>query len=80
MGRKLSARLVDPSGAVKAQSDVILGPYTRIDLDLPADAQPGAYTLAVVLYDPVTLAPFPDSAGNFTTALSTIDVLGDAAR
>ena len=78
--RKLSARLVDPAGAVKAQSDVILGPHTRVDLDLPDDAKPGMYALAVVLYDPETLAPFSDNEGNFVTALSEIEVLDVAAR
>ncbi len=77
---KLSARLLDPSGTVKAQDDVTVGPYTRIDLDLPDDAEPGRYTLAVVLYDPETLAPFPDSEGKFMTALSEVELLGVAAR
>ena len=78
--RKLSARLVDPAGTVKAQSDVILEPFTRIELDLPDDAEPGAYILTAVLYDPETLAPFPDSEGSFATALSRIEVLGDVAQ
>jgi 4-amino-4-deoxy-L-arabinose transferase-like glycosyltransferase len=77
---KLSARLVDPAGTVKAQDDVTLEPYTRIDLDLPEDAEPGKYTLTVVLYDPETLAPFPDSEGHFETALSEVELLGVAAR
>ncbi len=76
--RKLSARLVDPSGEVKAQTDVILSPYTRINLDLPPDAKPGIYKLVGVLYDPQTLAPFPDSAGQFQTVLSETELL-DAA-
>jgi hypothetical protein len=78
--RKLSARLVDPEGAVKAQSDVILSRNTRVALDLPDDAKPGVYTLTAVLYDPETLAPFPDSAGSFTTALSQIEVVTDVAQ
>ena len=78
--RKLSARLVDPSGEVKAQADVTLSPYTRVNLDLPPDAKPGIYKLVGVLYDPGTLAPFPDSAGNFVTALSEIELLDAAAR
>jgi 4-amino-4-deoxy-L-arabinose transferase-like glycosyltransferase len=76
---KLSTRLVDPSGAVKAQNDQRLGSRTRLDLELPADAKPGPYTLTVVVYDPDTLAPFPDSGGNFMTTLSGVEVLGNAA-
>jgi hypothetical protein len=78
--RKLSTRLIDASGAVKAQSDERLGPHMRLTLELPADVQPGAYTLAVVLYDPETLTPFPDAAGNFLTELSKIEVVGDPTR
>ena len=77
--RKLSTRLVDPSGAVKVQNDEPLRPHMRLDLALPADAAPGRYALTVVLYDPETLVPFPDVMGNFSTALSEIEVLGDTA-
>ena len=78
--RKVSARLVDSSGAVKAQTDDRLWPQMRLDLELPANAEPGPYTLAVVLYDPETLAPFPDSEGNFVTALSEVEVLAKTAH
>ena len=76
---KLSSRLVDPSGAVKVQNDQSFGSRMRLDLELPADADPGPYTLAVVVYDPDTLAPFPDSEGNFMTTLSGVEVLANAA-
>ena len=78
--RKVSARLVDPAGTVKAQTDVALRPITRIDLDLPEDAEPGIYKLVVVLYDSATLEPFADSDGNFVTTLSEVELLGDTAR
>ena len=78
--RKLSVRLLDPTGAVKAQSDERLGPHMRLGLELPADAEPGIYKLAVVLYDPETLAPFPDAAGNFSTVVSEIEVLSGTVR
>ena len=77
---KLSTRLVDPSGAVKAQNDRSLGSRMRLDLELPADAKPGPYTLAVVVYDPDTLAPFPDSEGKFVTTLSGVEVLAKTAH
>ena len=73
--RKFSARLVDPAGTVKVQTDVSLRPLTRIDLDLPDDATSGAYKLVVVLYDPVTLAPFADSAGDSVIELSEVELL-----
>ena len=56
-----------------------LGSRMRLDLELPADADPGPYTLVVVVYDPDTLAPFPDSEGNFMTTLSGVEVLANAA-
>ena len=34
----------------------------------------------LVLYDPETLAPFPDAAGNFSTVVSEIEVLSEAVR
>ena len=77
---KLSTRLVDPSGAVKVQNDQRLGSRMRLDLELPADAEPGSYTLAVVVYDPETLAPFPDSEGNFMTTLSWVEVPAKTAH
>ena len=52
----------------------------RLDLDLAADAEPGIYKLAAVVYDPETLAPFPDAAGNFSTVVSEIEVLSEAVR
>ena len=78
--RKFSARLVDPAGTVKAQTDVPLRPLTRIDLDLPDDAKPGIYKLVVVLYDSATQEPFADSDGNFVTTLSEVEVVDAAAR
>jgi len=78
--RKFSARLVDPAGTVEAQTDVPLQPLTRIDLNLPDDAKPGIYKLVVVLYDPVTQEPFADSAGNFVTTVSEVEVLNAAAQ
>ncbi len=77
--RKISARLVDSSGAVQAQTDDRLWPQMRLDLELPADAEPGLYTLAVVVYDPETLTPFPDSEGSFMTTLSGVEVVGKTA-
>ena len=77
---KLSTRLIDPSGAVKAQDDEPLFSHMRLDLDLPADAQPGRYKLVAVLYDPETLAPFADATGQFVTTLSQVEVVGDPAR
>ena len=77
---KLSVRLLDPTGAVKAQSDERLGRHMRLDLELAADARPGIYQLAVVLYDPETQAPFPDATGTFSTVISEIEVPGDAVR
>ena len=78
--RKFSVRLLDPTGALKAQSDERLGSHMRLDLELAGDAKPGIYKLAVVLYDPETQAPFPDATGNFSTVVSEIEVLGDAVH
>ena len=77
---KLSVRLLDPTGAVKAQSDERLGPQMHLELELAGDAKPGIFQLVVVLYDPETQAPFPDATGNFMTVLSEIEVLDEAVR
>ena len=72
---KLSFRLVDTTGAVVAQNDVNLDPAIRLGLFVPPGTAPGAYTLGAVLYDPATLAPVADAAGNQFGALSTIEVV-----
>lgn len=71
---KISLRLVDAGGKPVAQLDKVVEPHLRFDLALPDDAAPGAYTLAAVIYDPVTLAPAADEAGAFETTLSTVTV------
>ena len=73
--RKLSARLVDPSGVTSAQTDKPLAPTMRFDLTLPADAAMGVYKLVVVLYDAQTLASIPDNTGEHVPLLATVDVV-----
>ncbi|MCX6044337.1 MAG: hypothetical protein NT075_04440 [Chloroflexi bacterium] len=70
---KLSMRLLDQAEQTVAQADTILSANMRLELALPADAAPGTYTIAVVVYDPKTLAPQPDQAGQFTTNLSKVE-------
>lgn len=74
---KLSARLVDSDGLTLAQTDKELRATTRFDLTLPPDAPPGTYTLVAVVYDPATLNPLPDGAGNFATTVSSVEVRGE---
>ena len=71
--RKISLRLVDGTGKTWAQADTVLVASSRVELTLPTDAPSGAYDLVAVVYDPKTLAPIPDQAGNFTTVLTKIE-------
>lgn len=74
---KLSARLVDSVGQTMAQTDKVLTADMHFDLDLPADASPGSYTLSAVVYDPATLNPIPDQHGDFLTALSQVEIVAN---
>jgi hypothetical protein len=73
---KISARLLSPEGTIAAQEDQDLKDNMRFDLGLPSDADPGLYALTVVVYDPATLEPLPDSQGNLSTVLATVAVSG----
>jgi hypothetical protein len=42
---------------------------------VPPAAQPGAYQVTALLYDPVTLAPIATSAGAAELLLATIQVV-----
>jgi hypothetical protein len=72
---KLSARLVDASGALVGQADETLLPELQVAIPVPPVLAPGRYTLAVVIYDPQTLNPLPDVAGDFQTSLTEIQVM-----
>ncbi|MFN8493716.1 MAG: glycosyltransferase family 39 protein [Caldilineaceae bacterium] len=71
--RKISLRVVDGAGKTWAQADTVLVASSRVELTLPADAPSGSYNVVAVVYDPKTLAPIPDQAGNFTTVLTQIE-------
>ncbi len=71
---KASMRLIDPDGTTMAQADVPIYAETQVALMLPEDAATGEYTLAVVVYDPDTLASYPDQNDDHMTNLSTLDV------
>ncbi|MCX6043708.1 MAG: glycosyltransferase family 39 protein [Chloroflexi bacterium] len=71
---KLSARLVNGAGQVVAQNDQTLREQLSFGLFLPPDAPPGPYALAAVLYDPATLAPLKDRAGNDMATITPIDI------
>jgi hypothetical protein len=60
---KLSARLVAPDGTVVATHDRPLRATDRFGLFVPPAAQAGAYTVAMILYDPETLATVAASDG-----------------
>ena len=74
---KISSRLVDEEGVVIAQADAVLTANMHVELPVPAETTPGAYQLHVVVYDPETLAPYPDGRNEFSTLLTTVDVKGD---
>lgn len=72
--RKVSVRLVDGSGAVVAQADTTLTDRMRITLFAPTAKTPGTYTIAAILYDPNTLAPFLDLQQQELVTLTSIQV------
>ncbi|MFN8490798.1 MAG: glycosyltransferase family 39 protein [Caldilineaceae bacterium] len=75
---KLSARLVNAAGQVVAQNDTGLSEHISLGLFLPPDAQPGAYTLAAVVYDPNTMQPLKDVTGQEMASVATIQVQASA--
>jgi hypothetical protein len=73
--RKMSLRLLDPAGAVIAQRDAPVAAEMTTAFLMPPTAQPGAYQLTALLYDPVTLAPIATNAGVAELLLATIQVV-----
>jgi 4-amino-4-deoxy-L-arabinose transferase-like glycosyltransferase len=71
---KLSLRLVSEQDVMVAQSDAPLNYQMKLALYLPPDALAGNYRLRAVVYDPETMEPLVDKAGNQETALDTIRV------
>jgi hypothetical protein len=63
----LSLRLLDSRGYLVSQQDTALQlgdtpiSVQWLALPIPADTMPGIYTLGLVMYSPITLAPFPIS-------------------
>jgi len=72
--RKVSVRLVDGSGAVVAQADTALTDRMRVTLFAPAAKTPDTYTIAAILYDPNTLAPFLDLQQQALVTLTSIQM------
>ncbi|HYN87379.1 MAG TPA: hypothetical protein VER55_02555, partial [Ardenticatenaceae bacterium] len=70
---KVSARLLAPQGETVAQNDKLLAPHTRMGLFLPPDRPAAAYTLAFLLYDAGTLAPFLTGEGRDLNHLVTLE-------
>jgi 4-amino-4-deoxy-L-arabinose transferase-like glycosyltransferase len=73
--RKVSLRLLDPAGAVIAQRDAPVTPEMVTGFLVPPAAQPGAYQVTALLYDPVTLAPIATDAGAGELLVATIQVV-----
>jgi hypothetical protein len=71
---KLSLRLLNEAGESVAQNDQEFQPTMRFRLPIAAEASPGRYTLAAVLYDPNTLSALPDEHGAPIVALSEVEV------
>ena len=77
---KLSARLLDASGALVSQQDTAALPGTAmLTLFVPPGAAPGAYALHMIVYNGETLAPAADSQGRLSTPLAVITVNAPAA-
>ncbi|MBX3013965.1 MAG: glycosyltransferase family 39 protein [Caldilineaceae bacterium] len=73
--RKASVRLLDERGTVVAQADTALTPELRVMLFAPLARTPGIYTIAVILYDPNTLAPFLDETQQELVPLAPIQMV-----
>lgn len=72
--RKLSFRLLDATGAVVAQTDVILQPDLRLGVFVPPNATRGPHQLVALLYDSDTLAPFAGPAGEELFQVTAIEI------
>ncbi|MEA3334814.1 MAG: glycosyltransferase family 39 protein [Chloroflexota bacterium] len=75
---QVSVRLVDSEGRIESLHDQPLTASMDFPLSLPVDAEPGVYTVAVVVYDRETLAPHPDLTGRLSTPLTTVLVHPDS--
>ena len=72
--RKVSVRLVDAGGTVVAQADTAFTAQMRVALFTPQTRTPGTYTIAAILYDPNTLAPFLDATQQELVPLTSIEM------
>ncbi len=72
--RHVSVRLVDAQGTVLSQADNPLLADTGLSLAIPAETPPGTYTLAAVVYDPLTLASIPNALNQHLAPLSTVEI------
>jgi hypothetical protein len=72
---KLSARLVAPDGSTVAQQDTTAADgLLALSLFVPPGAAPGTYTLELLAYDAVTLAPIPAVDGAAQVVLAPVEV------
>jgi hypothetical protein len=73
--RKASLQLLGPDGALIAQEDreITRGEQQYVLL-IPRSAAPGAYRLALVVYDPATGFRLPPAAGGDSAALGTVAI------
>jgi hypothetical protein len=72
---KISTRLVDAAGAVVAQVDEFITDDIDVELPIPLETDPGDYGVVVVVYDPETLHPLPDSSNEFMTPLLDVEIV-----
>jgi 4-amino-4-deoxy-L-arabinose transferase-like glycosyltransferase len=72
--RKLSMRLLSPTGDAVAQRDVIAEEDVRLALLVPPSTSPGPYTLAAVLYDGSTGQTFADLNDEELGQLTTVTI------
>lgn len=79
--RKASLQLLKPDGSLAAQEDRdLVDGQQQFVLMVPRSAAPGAYRLALAVYDPATLQRAPTSTGAEIVELGTVQMAPAPAR
>ena len=75
--RRLSLRLIAEDGTLVAQVDDGLEATMKLRMFVPPDAEPGPYTLNLMVYNADSLDPIPAADGQQIVQVATVQVGGE---